>query len=68
MTDQFGDDGIKFDLEHRDEILEWASIGKDVDREVRELLGRVQSDVEPRLAQTDPDAVAARHDGGAGNG
>lgn len=64
MTEAFSDDRIQFFLRHREEILEWAGIERDVLAATRELLASAQPILEERLLQVAPDAVVARRDNG----
>jgi hypothetical protein len=57
----FDDERIQFYLKHHSEIREWAAIERDVFAATRELLGRVQMQVDERLAE-EVDALTARLD------
>ena len=63
MSNLLDDERIQFFLRHRDDILAWASIEKDVVAATREILAQCQPDLDERLRAIDPTVEVIRRDG-----
>jgi hypothetical protein len=64
MSNMLDDERIQFFLRHRDDILAWASIEKEVTAATREMLAGLLPDIDERIRAMDPTAETGRHDGG----
>ena len=64
MSNPLDDERTQFFLRHRDDILAWASIEKEVTAATREMLGSLLPGIEERIRAMDGTAEASRHDGG----
>jgi len=62
MPGPLDDERIRFFLRHRDDIIEWARIEREVQAAVREVLAGLQPQVEDKLAAADPHVTTSRWD------
>jgi hypothetical protein len=64
VTNPLDTERIQFFLRHRDDILEWAGIERELTAATRELLAGLQPVIAERLAQVGEAVVVIRRDGG----
>jgi hypothetical protein len=63
MSNPLDDERTQFFLRHRDDILAWASIEKEVVAATREILAQCEPDLADRLRAVDPTVEVMRRDG-----
>jgi hypothetical protein len=64
VSNPLDNERVQFFLRHRDDILEWAGIEREVTAATRELLAGLQAVIAERLAEAGEVVVVTRRDGG----